>query len=343
MSPDNSSVPVASCTMRTVAERLGVSVMTVSRALRNAPNVAPETRGRVLEEAQRLNFQPDPALGVLNAYRHQKRSRQSHEQIAFVTDFPQPNAWKRVTTFVRYYEGARRKAEQLGYRLEPFWLGDPELTARRSSQILRDRGVRGILVGPLSKGNSEIALEWNWFSAVALGRSLATPKLTTVSTNHFQALTTAWENLRARGYKRIGFSITQYEDERTQGGLRAAYLLSQTRHDGPILPLHLCAQFSAAEMAKWAQAHRPQVLMSSEQNHHDQLPAKLRARIGFVHLNIDPAAKGVGIDQGHDLVGEQAAALLHLKLLQRQTGVLMRRELFMVDGTWRDGSIVAPE
>ena len=53
--------------MRAVADNLGVSIMTVSRALRNAPNVAPKTRERIMDEAKRLNFQPDPALGVLNA------------------------------------------------------------------------------------------------------------------------------------------------------------------------------------------------------------------------------------------------------------------------------------
>src|SRR5215217_4588777 len=43
-------------TMRDVATTAGVSVMTVSRALRDDPMVLPETRDRVLEAAQQLGY-----------------------------------------------------------------------------------------------------------------------------------------------------------------------------------------------------------------------------------------------------------------------------------------------
>jgi LacI family transcriptional regulator len=325
--------------MRAVAENLGVSIMTVSRALRNAPNVASKTRERIMDEAKRLNFQPDPALGVLNAYRHGRRDRKTYDQIAFITNFPQPNGWKKILSFARYFEGASRRAEQLGYHLEPFWIGDPALTPKRASQILRDRGIRGLLIGPLVKGNSSLSLEWDWFSVVALGRSLISPKLTTVSTNHFQGLQIAWDAIIQRGYRRIGFAITHYEDVRTQSALRAAYLLQQSQNPDSKVPLYLTNEFSAASITRWAKTHRPEVILSSEPMHYDLLPAKLRADIGFVHLNIDPASAGAGIDQAHELVGEHAAALLHLKLLQRQTGVLKQREMFLVDGSWKEGVI----
>lgn len=328
--------------MRAVADNLGVSIMTVSRALRNAPNVAPKTRERIMDEAKRLNFQPDPALGVLNAYRHGRRDRKSYDQIAFITNFPQPNGWKKVLSFARYFEGASRRAEQLGYHLEPFWIGDPALTPKRASQILRDRGIRGLLIGPLAKGNSSLSLEWDWFSAVALGRSLISPKLTTVSTNHFQGLLIAWEAMIERGYRRIGFAITHYEDVRTQSALRAAFLLQQSQQSDGKIPIYLANEFSAASIGRWAKQHRPEVILSSEPMHYELLPTKLRAQIGFLHLNIDPASDGAGVDQAHELVGEHGAALLHLKLLQRQTGVLKRRELFLVDGSWKEGVITPP-
>jgi LacI family transcriptional regulator len=44
-------------TLRKVAERAGVSVSTASQALNNKPNVAPETRARVLEAAIQLGYQ----------------------------------------------------------------------------------------------------------------------------------------------------------------------------------------------------------------------------------------------------------------------------------------------
>ena len=52
-----------------VAEAANVSVATVSRALRGLPNVAASTRARVVEVAQQLQYQPDPAAARLAAGR----------------------------------------------------------------------------------------------------------------------------------------------------------------------------------------------------------------------------------------------------------------------------------
>ena len=56
-------------TIGDVASAAGVSVATVSRALRGLPNVAPETRARVAEAASRLRYQPDPHASRLAAGR----------------------------------------------------------------------------------------------------------------------------------------------------------------------------------------------------------------------------------------------------------------------------------
>jgi DNA-binding LacI/PurR family transcriptional regulator len=61
-------------TMRSLGQQLGLSTMTVSRALRNAPGVSPLTRKRVLYAARLANYRPDPVLAVLNTYRHHRRS-----------------------------------------------------------------------------------------------------------------------------------------------------------------------------------------------------------------------------------------------------------------------------
>lgn len=76
--------------------------------------------------------------------------------------------------------------------------------------------------GACSSGQSSLDLEWDWFCAVALGRSLAHPGLTTVSTNHFQAVELAWREAVARGFRRIGLVLSEHEDVRTADTLRAA-------------------------------------------------------------------------------------------------------------------------
>lgn len=60
---------MARVTIEKVAERAGVSVATVSRALRGLPNVSPKTRERVVAVAAMLNYRPDPNAARLAAGR----------------------------------------------------------------------------------------------------------------------------------------------------------------------------------------------------------------------------------------------------------------------------------
>jgi DNA-binding LacI/PurR family transcriptional regulator len=57
---DSGSNPPPRPTIEQVAERAGVSVATVSRALRDLPNVAPATRARVAAIARDLGYRADP-------------------------------------------------------------------------------------------------------------------------------------------------------------------------------------------------------------------------------------------------------------------------------------------
>jgi LacI family transcriptional regulator len=327
-------------TMSDLAVRLRLSVMTVSRALRNAAGVSAKTRQRVTEAARQMNYRPDPSLAVLNQYRHGKRTPVTSEKIAFVTNFPTAEGWRNVITFARYFEGANKRARQLGYELEPFWLGAAGLSANRASEILHSRGVRGVIVGPLVRGHSTLKLNWGLFSSVALGLSLETPGLATASANHFQGMELACREVTRRGYIRIGYAVTLGDEARTLGRPRASFRMQQEKFSGPWIPPLVVSEFSADAIASWAEEHRPDVLLSAEQTHYDLLRGRLGRRaktIDYVHLNVDPASSLSGVDQGHDVVGEHAAALLHLKLLQRETGVPTQREMLMIHCTWKEG------
>jgi len=54
-----------SVTMKDIARELGVSVVTVSKVIRNHTDIGEETRQRVLKRVKELNYQPNPAARAL--------------------------------------------------------------------------------------------------------------------------------------------------------------------------------------------------------------------------------------------------------------------------------------
>ncbi len=56
----------ASITIKEIARQLNVSKSTVSRALRDSPEISEETKKKVIELAESLNYSPNPiALSLL--------------------------------------------------------------------------------------------------------------------------------------------------------------------------------------------------------------------------------------------------------------------------------------
>lgn len=46
-------------TMKEIAKKLGVSVSTISRALKDSPELHPDTKKRIVEMAKEMNYQPN--------------------------------------------------------------------------------------------------------------------------------------------------------------------------------------------------------------------------------------------------------------------------------------------
>lgn len=90
-------------TIKEVSKIAGVSFKTVSRVLNNEKHVSEETRRRVEEVVQRLNFRPSHAARTL-------AGRRSF-QVALLYDNPSPYYVYHVQT------GAQQRCSALGYRL----------------------------------------------------------------------------------------------------------------------------------------------------------------------------------------------------------------------------------
>src|SRR5690606_33351399 len=136
--------------IRDLAARLGVSRTTVSLALRHHPSVAPETRDRILAEAQKSGYHANALVNALmTQVRNRKRIKPTGEVIAYLTSFSTEHDWKRHPSHAHQFEGARQRADELGFQLQPFWLGERCAGSRQIARILSAPGVRGSLLPPV--------------------------------------------------------------------------------------------------------------------------------------------------------------------------------------------------
>lgn len=130
-------------TMTDVSRRAGVSKNTVSLALRNDPQIPESTRQRVRQAASELGYTANPVVSELMAELRRSSKAAYKYNFALINANQDSNAFRQHPTVPNYVAGCRRRADQLGYGLDEFWLHDTELRGGRLESILRARGIRG--------------------------------------------------------------------------------------------------------------------------------------------------------------------------------------------------------
>jgi LacI family transcriptional regulator len=123
-------------TQSDVARVAGVHNTTVSLSLRNCHSIPEATRKRIQAIADEMGYYPDPTLQALVAYRKGRLSSRFKETLAYVTNWETRFGWRALPEHERAYVGAQRKAAELGYKLEHFWLGEPGMSERRMGDVL---------------------------------------------------------------------------------------------------------------------------------------------------------------------------------------------------------------
>lgn len=186
-----------------IAESVGLDKSTVSLALRGDPRIRPSTRQRVLAAAERLGYRPDPHLSQLMGYLRATNETIHGECVAYLKLYPQGLEGLDQTPFFKAFEtGAKSEMEILGYRLEVFQLCEYRGNVKRLSDVLVNRGIRGLIVSP-PVGITELdEFDWSSFTAITMGYRLRSPRLCRVVCDQVATIRTVLEKLSARGYTR---------------------------------------------------------------------------------------------------------------------------------------------
>lgn len=326
--------------------------MAVSLALRNHTSLPLRTRNRIKGIAAKLGYRPDPNISrLMERVRGKKRSA-TGTVLAYLTAHDQRFAWKAIPTQRDYHDGAARRAHELGYQLEQFWLREPGMTELRLSRILRSRGIEGAIIAPLQlPGPLFQKFQWQHFSVVELGYSLRNPALHRCCNQQFQSMMLLLRHLIQAGYRRMALAMGPGQDERANHHWRAAYLATQSLlPDASLHPLPMLlgdsARWDRDAFARWLDAVNPDVVVTvgtDVQQWLAGLGLRTPADIGLANVDINETMPGVtGINQNALQVGAAAVDLLLSQMRTGERGLPTIPRSLMVDGDFAQGRTTRP-
>lgn len=335
--------------MSDVAMAAGVSVATVSRALREDPRISPEVRGRVRQAAQTLGYRPNPLVQSLMTQRR-RRLPATAETIALITNYP-GEAWQQKDVCRWYHQGISRRAAELGFRLEVFSLEALHKDPRRLGQVLRARGVRGALLGYSRDVEQPVTPEVDDLCVVGLGTYFRGLVVDRAHLNGFHNVQLALTRLRGLGYERPALICPLMNNQIVGGQWTAAALDDLWRRPRR----QQCPPFmtggAEAEMKtfrEWFETHRPDALLAYKV---PVIPLLKRLRlrvpedVGVAYLYGTEVERTTmaGIDGNLDEVGAAAVDLLAQKLQTHDRGRPRHAREVLIAGSWRHGPTVRVE
>ncbi len=326
------------CSLIKVARAAGVAASTASLALRGSPRVLPETVARVKAAAERLGYSADPRVGSLMARIRMAKEINERERLAFVW----LNASKADRLRDRFCQAsfgcAKARAEELGWRVEEFWLHDEGMTASRLDEILMTRGITGVVFSsPLKAIVARVDWNWSHFTSAVIGNSEFYPPMHRAGHHHYRNMWLAMEKLREAGCVRPAAVLFGSHHRRMQGVHQAAFVAN---HPFPRQALTL-ARFGLPESRKetvaWLEKTRADGLVFGMNPSVDAL-AWLRTlpRIkSMVTLDRpEPGLPGINTQDGR--IARNAVDLVIAQLHRNERGVPANPLSVLLDGEWED-------
>lgn len=179
-------------TLADIARELGVSKMTVSRAINNHPTIAAETRERVLAVARRLKYQPNQHARALATNR-------SYLVGVIVPDLMH-------SYFAELVRGIEAVARPAGYQIVIGNTEEDVATEIGEVDVLKQRTDGLVIASVLPPAETRIyrKLIKEGTKIVLVDRSLEGLRCPSVTTDNVQVGVLATEHLISLGHRRIG-------------------------------------------------------------------------------------------------------------------------------------------
>lgn len=333
--------------MKDIADRAGVSVMTVSYALRNHRSVSEDTIHNIQKLAREMGYTPNPMVASLIQNIRLKKENRHSPVIGYITSHPERDTWWGNYSVLRaYYEGAKHQCEKLGFQFEHFSLPDYNMSGKQLTKVLRYRNVCGILCAPVPDPAMDLGIDWQYFPCVAFGYSMPSPKIHRVTVNHFQAMLLALETLSQKGYQRIAVIASTKSSSRINNLFLAATDLFHRNvpktHKIPI-KIQAPSQNTQKKLEQWLRKHEADILVDTchgicariLENGSTEFLRSFPYITSSWHESLPQRA---GINQNSFQSGTLAVNVLTQLIYSNTPGIPELQSFTMVNGTWRDGA-----
>lgn len=338
--------------MADIAKAAGVSKNTVSLALRGSKRVAAATRERVVEAADKLGYRMNPTVARLMAELRQNRSAGFQATLALVNANGSRTAFQDHPTIPIYVEGCRRRAEELGYTLDEFWLDEPGLPLNRWQSIMRARNIRGALIVGLMESNrlpGQFSPLWEEFPTLVTGVRTREPALSYACSDHHSLALMAFEKAVALGYRRPALVLDGVIDDLIEGRFTAGFLSAQnrsveiSRRTQPFTDV-VGARNNRDVFDRWFEENRPDVIFTlyhEVQRWVEEMGLRVPEDVGLIQYEWRSDHRGwAGMNQRNDLVGAAAVDMLVSMIHHNQSGIPESPRATLIGSQWVDGESV---
>lgn len=332
-------------TLRQVAEAAGLSLATVSYALRNHPKIAAATRRRVQTLAGKLGYRPDPEIERYMA-RVRNRGTDGVESALALLNFVSAGGvdWLREDPFTRTLAaGAARRAEALGYRLEAFDVGGG-LSVKRLRQILEARGIQGVLLATPVPPAARTELPWKRTFVVATVPPEGLPPVARVHAHQFANMNRLCEAALKRGFRRIAMSTTERLDRLQRRVVTSVFAWHAWRQPKRFQAEIFFSNESDAgrevdRLRAWFRRVQPDAVLCSDEWEWRRLETTVGAdtlrNVGCATFgNKRPALSGIDPQPG--LIGSAAIDLLTAHLQRHEIGLPVSPKTTLIEGVFED-------
>jgi LacI family transcriptional regulator len=330
---------------RAIAAKLGLNQASVSLALRGDPSIPEKTRDLVIKTAAELGYRPNALVSSLMTHIRSGRPLRERGCIALLftgkalsteyTEFTQ--------TFQRQYTGIVRRAEELGFRTENFFLGAPGMNMGRINRIIRTRGIKGLVLIPPGHAVETQDIQWENYACATIAYSWASPETHRVATDHRHHVDVAYQTLIAQGYKRIGFCLPPEAVEGVNGAWTDRFLL-WTRRLALKRPIPLFVGKPGltplSKFKQWFSSYKPDALITLIGHENDwlvQMGLRTPVDLSIVCLNRPIESRFSGMEENHEVIGAATAELAINQILHNEQGLPAHPRLILIKGTWRTG------